>query len=202
MYYQEIAKKGYEYLIKRLEEQCNSTQEGGKMRTFSGENVENLVDYIFTCFQEKYNDSSLTIHIGKNKPVYIPLNNGKKYAESVDRHICKGEDIIYAIECKTYLDKCYLERAFVDYSLMKSNYHKKFGKIVLSIENSISDDAYTLFMSAGNIDNVFYLATGKRNSTVEKRIYYHPERLKIELFENFCKNLEENVFKISQVINT
>ena len=194
MYYEQVAEKGYKFLLQKLQEQSKmNSDEGGKLRATSGNNVELLVDYIFNCFQEHYNNSDITISIGRFKPIYITLLDGTKYAESVDRHIYKNDKLIYAIECKTYLDKCSLSRVYVDYSLMKAHSNSFIGTI-LSIENAVKDEAYNLFMSAPYIDRVFYLATGKRSPKIEQRIYYHPERISLELFKEFCKHFEEVVF--------
>lgn len=82
--------------------------------------------------------------------------------------------IIFA-ECKTYLDKCYLDRANSDlFHLRKIN--DNIRCIIVSLENAVSTNAENYFKDLGNIDKIFYLVDGKRSSKkpVWKKEYYKP----------------------------
>jgi hypothetical protein len=48
--------------------------------------------------------------------------------------------------------------------------------MVVSLENAVSDNAENFFLDEGNIDKIFYLLDGKRNSKkpIWKKKYYKP----------------------------
>ncbi len=190
MFYKEVANKAYQFIINRLEQQRNMSQDGGALRDFSGKTVELLMDLIYNEFSKYYNTSSYIFVKGSDSPVILGDNVMK---ESVDRHAYKNNKLICGIECKTYVDKCYMQRADSDFNLMKTE--QNFKGWIVSLENGVADKASNFFMGRHNIDNIYYLAIGKRNSAANKRIYYHPERIKLELIEILCKDFEELIFR-------
>lgn len=98
-------------------------------------------------------------------------------------------NFIAAIECKTYLDKCYLQRADSDFHLLKSS--NSFLSIILSLQNSVSKNSEMFFLDQENIDNIFYLADVKRSS--ERHISRHSEWIgfeKVKIFIDFIRSLE------------
>ena len=190
MYYKEVAQKAYQFILNRLEQQRNIPQnEGGILRNFSGETVEQLMNLIFEEFQTYYNLKEFTFIKGSESPVILGNNVMK---ESVDKHMYKNNKLICGIECKTYVDKCYMQRADSDFNLMKTNL--SFDGWIVSLENGIADNASNFFLGRNNINKVYYLAIGKRNSAANKRIYYHPERIQLELVEELCKDFEKKLF--------
>ena len=181
----------YNYLLTRFEGATHLS--AGKLRAWNGATVENLVDIIFSACKDKYLNNELTITVGSKSPIILIDENNNSIAESVDRHIYKNGDIICVIECKTYLDKCYMQRADSDFHYMKKYMPNSTDRIIVSLENSIADSSYNFFLNQDNITKVFYLASGKRNSSANKRIYYHPERLQFNLIEAFVSYIE-NLF--------
>lgn len=186
MYYKIVAKFAYLFVNKRFEQQREMDQNGGELRNFSGETVEKMMDLIFYAFNNYYNQSNYKFIPGTASPVKL---GGGIIEESVDRHYYKQDKLCCAIECKTYLDKCYMQRADSDFNLMKTEL--KFDGLIVAIENGVADNASNFFMKRKNIDKLYYLADGKRNSAKDKRIYYHPERLNIALFERLCYDIEQ-----------
>ena len=73
---------------------------------------------------------------------------------------------------------------------MKS-YNKDFDGIIISIENSIADNSYNFFMNRKNIDKVYYLAIGKRNSAKMKKICYHEDRIQRDLILTLINDMEK-----------
>ena len=63
--------------------------------------------------------------------------------------------------------------------------------IIISIENSIADNSYNFFMNRGNIDKVYYLATGKRNSAKMKKICYHQDRIQNDLILSLINGMDQ-----------
>lgn len=163
---------------------------GGKIRDISGKITETLTEMIWHAFEKKYPNVKAKIYIGDDKPYRIEDNDGNYIEESVDRHCYINDKLVLAIECKTYLDKCYMQRADSDFNLMKS-YNHDFKAIIISVENSIADNSYNFFLNRGNIDKVYYLAEGKRNSAKLKKICYHQERIKDDLILDLINDIEK-----------
>lgn len=164
--------------------------EGGKIRQFSGEIVENVSEMIWNLLSSKYPEVNAQIYTGKDKPYKIVDPDGNYINESVDKHCYINGKLVLAIECKTYLDKCYMQRADSDFNLLKS-YNKDFDAIIISQENAIGDNSFNFFLNRKNIDKVYYFADGKRNSAKLKRIYYNPDRLNDDLILTLINDMEK-----------
>jgi len=175
---------------KRIRELDSIPGTGGKIRDISGKITETLVEMIWNFLAENHPEVNAEIFVGSEKPYKVINPNGHFIEESVDRHCYINGKLVLAIECKTYLDKCYMQRADSDFDLMKS-YDNNFKGIIVSIENSIADNSYNFFMDRGKIDNVYYLATGKRNSSKLKKICYHEERIQHELILTLINDIEK-----------
>lgn len=148
---------------------------GGKVRDSNGSFVELIMFKVFAgvCEILNINDYEIT---GKNDDsIRVKSKNG--YIDvSVDVHLkINGVNIIFS-ECKTYLDKCYLDRANSDMSHLKKQNPNSLC-IVLSIEDSVKETTKNYFMDDGYIDDVFYLVDGKRNS--KKPIWKRENRKEI-----------------------
>lgn len=191
----DILQKVKEFILEQFAIE-RELDEGGKIRQFSGEIVENVAEIIWNSLAEKYPSIKAEIYTGSNRPYRIIDEDGNYIDESVDKHCYINDKMVLAIECKTYLDKCYMQRADSDFNLMKS-YNKDFFSIIISQENGIGDNSYNFFMNRKNIDKVYYLATGKRNSAKNKRIYYNPDRLNDDLILSLIDDMEK-FFVISE----
>lgn len=189
MYYKQVAKLAYMFVCKRFEQQRLMNQnDGGSLRDFSGKTVEYMMDLIMYAFNEYYHLTNYKFVEGSKSPVLIGED---EIEESVDRHFYKNNQLHCGIECKTYLDKCYMQRADSDFDLMKTE--KQFNAWIVAIENGVADKISNFFIKRNHINKVYYLANGKRNS--KKRIYYHPERLDIKLFEKLCYDVEKYCYE-------
>lgn len=187
-----ITDKAYQFVLERfIEEQKfdNESNAGGKIRKFSGETVEQLTCLIWEMLAKKHNKVAKVIK-GTNAPIRVSDNNGNYIEESVDQHCYIGDKLVVAIEDKTYLDKCYLQRADSDFALMKEGANESFAAVIFSLENSIKDTSYNFFMGRGNVDRIFFFADGKRNSTKGKRIYNNPDRLNRNYIQDAVEYLD------------
>ena len=171
---------------REIERKPNS---GGQLRRFSGETVEELPQLVWNSLLQEHGCAGRIVKEDKD-PIRITDNDGNFVDESVDQHCYIGNNLVLAIESKTYLDKCYLQRADYDFMLMKNGTDKQFATVILSLEDSIMDSSYNFFMGRGNIDRCFILADGKRNSDKDKRIYNNPERVRIEYIEEFVDYMD------------
>lgn len=159
----EIRKELMNFLRIRLEGE-KEIENSGDYRAYSGNTVEKLVDLLFEKLKELYPSLNIECLVGRKSP--ISIQSGKYHIEeSVDRHIFINCKLVLAVECKTYLDKCFLQRADSDFSLMKSG-KKGWKGIVLALEDNIDENSKNFFMSRKNVDETFILYTGKRKSNV------------------------------------
>lgn len=165
-----------------------SSLEGGPLRKRMGEIVEELVEYIWNNLSDKYPNVKAKICIGSDSPIKIIDTLGNSIEESVDRHCYINDQLVLAIECKTYLDKCYLQRADSDFNLMKTNHN--FQSIIVSLQDGIGKDAYNFFMNRGNVNKVYYLADGKRNSSRDKHISRNTDKIHKEYLKTLINDIE------------
>lgn len=179
--------KIYNFLENRFLEQQTIT-EGGALRSFSGETVELLIDYVWNELLKKYSRNGNS-KIGSKDSFTIHSKSGE-IEESVDRHLYLDGKCVCIIECKTYLDKCYMQRASSDFELIKKEYPDTYG-IIVSLEDSIATNAYNFWMEEGFINQTFIFADGKRNSRADKRIYFtYKNRLNREKIQKFVDFME------------
>lgn len=179
-----------DYLLSRFVKA--SSLSGGPLRQAMGEIVEDFVEYVWVSVSRQYPNLQSRIVKGADEPITI----FGSFKESVDRHCYINDKLVLAVECKTYLDKCYLQRADSDFSLLKEN-NKDFSSIIVSLQDSVAKDTFSYFMSRRNIDKIFFFSSVKRSSAPEKHISRNPEWLlenKIYDFINYIKNIfeEEN----------
>lgn len=182
----EMREKIKEHLKNKFNK-INILDNGGTIRQASGETVESLQFFIWEEVGKYYPKINKKILKGDYDTIKIFSESGENYIEeSVDCHCYINDEFVLAVECKTYLDKPYLQRANDDFRLMRKGTNIK-NTIILSLENSIADNALNFFLEDGNLDNVFFLANGKRNSASNKRIYREDSwcRISDNLIENY-----------------
>ena len=149
----------YNNFIDSAIQQAETAGSGGKIRAINAKLVESLAELIWRTEtggdvrKEKY-----TIHNPK----------GAALDFSVDKHCYSiGGKLRLILECKTYLDRCFLARADADLHMIKKSLGKANREVefaILALENSCADDALTFYLGNDNIDDVFFLLDGKRKS--------------------------------------
>lgn len=162
---------------------------GGKIRYKNGDLVENMVKIILNDLCQLNNISNFKITGKKEDSIRVHSKNG--YIDvSTDVHFYVNDKPIIFIECKTYLDKCYFDRANSDFKHFK-NIDTNKNCIIVSLENSIAPNAENYFMDQGNTDKIFYLVDGKRISKkpIWKNEFYKP--MNIEVLSNLINHLNE-----------
>lgn len=176
----------YDWLLSQLKKA--SILSGGLLRKKMGEIVEQFVEIVWNNVSKDYPTLEAKIVKGESAP--IPIYGS--FSESVDRHCFINGKLVLAIECKTYLDKCYLQRADSDFSLLKEK--EDFTSIIVSLQDSISKDAFSYFLNKRNVEHVFFFSNEKRSSTPNKHISRNPDwisRNKINIFIDFVKTIFE-----------
>lgn len=188
-----ITQQVYNFLEDRLKYQNEASMTGGQNRKYSGETVEKVVDNIINMFKEKYPTLKIEIRGDKDK-IKVRGKDGISFTEeSVDRHIYINDNLELIIECKTYLDKCYLQRASDDFRLIKKGVDHSIKAWIISLENAVSDMAYNYFMYQDDdiyVNKCFFLSNGKRVSS--RPIYRNYDiRLNIEYIQEMIKNFDD-----------
>lgn len=165
---------------------------GGKVRQKNGNLVENMVKIIIEQLCKSNNISDYKITGKSEDSVRIPSKNGYIDA-SVDVHMSINNKSILFSECKTYLDKCYLDRANSDLLHFKK-LDKSNSCIIVSLENAVSSNAESYFLDEGNIDKIFYLVDGKRRSSnpIWKSEFYKP--INIDVIKELINHID-NIIK-------
>lgn len=140
-------------------EQAKTLGAGGKVRASTGKLVESLAEKIWV------GETGGTV---KKERYQISNPQGDKLEFSVDKHCyaINGE-LKLILECKAYLDRCFLARADHDISMIKLGL-KQGGRnvrfAILALENASADDALNFYLGMNNIDDIFFLLDGRRTS--------------------------------------
>ena len=151
--------------IKYYEEALNAARDkgrilgaGGQVRATTGSLVENLAELIWV------NETGGEVR----KETYTASNTrGDQLDFSVDRHCYTIDgELKMMIECKAYLDRCYMARAHSDFTWIQGVLNSQDVKMVIfALENATTPDAIKFYTGLGSIDEIFFLLDGKRKSS-------------------------------------
>lgn len=159
--------------------QTNASNQGrtrGDRGHFLEKFVEELWQDIGKIKNQKH-QSDKQKHVIKSKKGTVITSIG------LDRNLKAEGDTKAMVECKSYLDACYLKRANQDaFMLRRQNYLQPM--VVVALEQSCSDDSSVFWMEEGNLEHVFILVDGKRDST--KPLYKNFKPLNYDKFKNLC----------------
>lgn len=132
---------------------------GGKMREHMGALVENLLTMIWSQETGGYT--------GKQEESYTAYNvRGDRLVFKMDR-FCYASDKSLRLfgECKTYLDRTFFQRADNDFHILKGiMWEKNVASVVFALERALPKETINFYMARRNIDKIFFLLDGPRNS--------------------------------------
>lgn len=131
---------------------------GGMLRQLRGHFVENTISTII----KKINNN---LDIKMNDKITIVTKKGNTKIHGTDIHVYDNGVLKSVIECKSYIDACYYERACMDMKIFK-NHNKSIKTIVISLEDSIKPNTKNFYDEIFNnsIDKLYILTEYKRNS--------------------------------------
>ncbi len=91
--------------------------DGGVIRINTEQFVENVLQIIFDKINELYSSNIQSIVGGKRKVKRTINYNGTEVVDEVqvDRHVMFNDKFKFFVENKTYLDKCFMDRAYNDF---------------------------------------------------------------------------------------
>lgn len=146
----------------------NQPNFGGQMRGFAGALVEDFVERIWV---EETGGS-----VKKEK--FTAYNTrGDQLEFEVDK-ICYTADerLRMVCECKNYLERTYLQRADNDFAMIKGAVCDDAVKtVIFTLEFSLPEDSWRFYMGRRNVDAIFHVMEGRRNSN---KPLWHPKHRK------------------------
>jgi len=130
--------------------------DGGKIRGKRGKIVETIVSSLW-CSK---GDDATSSH-GKYR---VSNRAGTHEIEMhLDCSLFRGDTLVGMVECKAYLDLCYLERADWNASHLKRA-NIACPMAVVALEQALADESASFVLGDGNIDSIFYLCDGRRSA--------------------------------------
>lgn len=157
----------------------------GATRDLMGKLYQNLclkiIQSIDPSLEVRQNDY-LTL---KSKSKKFFLNNIQ-----VDWHVYRDNNLLMIIECKTYLDACYLKRAIDDFETIRK-IKKSVPAVVFSGQNAVGKNAWGFYNDEYKFDS-FFVNTQKRRSgnPVYKSCDPLDEKELRRFIEYVCKNIQ------------
>ncbi len=161
----------YENCCNEQDELSKKDNSGGQLRSKRGHMVEMIAEITMNALSKRINCKSVVeCKKGSKDCIEIKSPNGFSKMHQTDRHCYLNNILTLVIECKSYLDSCYYERACMDAKIFKQH-DNNISCIVLSLEDSLRYETKNFYDDIFDncIDSVFYLCEGKRSSS--KPIY-------------------------------
>lgn len=162
------------------------TLSGGEIRQKRGDLVEHLIKDLWESMGENYVAKLQQKHIIE----FPELNTNLKIGCDVDLY--KNNELVCIVECKAYIDKCFLERAIVDFRYLRQV--TPVPTVVVGLENAIAENTKRIleYVHKDVLTKIFFLVAGNRSSS---KPLYNPEffrPISEEYYEglvNFLKSL-------------
>lgn len=164
-----LHKEAHGYMDASLD---SSKGDGGKIRQTRGELVESIIETMWESFGGQV----------KTKDYFAHTNDQGSIQKALDCHLYLSGILVACVECKSYLDLCYLERADWDSRIIKQVI--QVPCLVVALENACASDSLNYVVGEKNIDNIFFLVPGKRSSSkpLYKREYF--KEIDATMFDN------------------
>jgi hypothetical protein len=109
-------------------------------------------------------DPSLKVLKNDYLTLYSKSGNNKLDNIQVDWHVYKKDKLILIIECKTYLDVCYLKRAIDDFETIRK-IKKNVPAIVFAGQDAVGKDTWNYYNEEYEFETFFLNMTKKRSSS-------------------------------------
>lgn len=123
-----------------------------------------------------------------NKKKHKVFSISGKFAieKGLDINLYSNDVLCGMVECKAYVDSCYLERADSDAKELKRNGYS-IPMVIVGLEDATADEASNYWMENKNLDHKFILLDGKRVSSrpIYKEQFF--KELNYDKFKNLCE---------------
>ena len=167
----------------------------GGVRAFSGKHIETLTKRIMKWCLNNHGITNFEIIKGdvRGKGIMI-YNDGGSVSIGVDWHLFIDNELVLTVECKSYLDKCYLQRAESEFRSIKEH-SKNVKTLIVSGELGVGESTLGYFMALGTVDKSLYLCDGKRSSMKpvwKEEFFKHINRDSLESVIDYINNCVRN----------
>lgn len=173
----------YESHLDAMTQKAKVIGSGGAVRATNANLVEGLAEKIW-CEETG----------GEVKKEHYEISNpkGDKLKFAVDKHCYSiNGKLKLVLECKAYLDRCFLARADHDMSMIEGSQGKDWGRdiqfSILALENACSDDALKFYLGRNNLNCIFFLLDGRRASNRPIWKAEHRKAINKQLLQGFVK---------------
>lgn len=146
---------------------------GGQARAESGKTFE-------TTFEAIAKIQNADPVVGKKDLLKVKCGEFTKSLQ-VDRHVWKNNKRHSFVECKTYLDSCYLQRAFLNFLEIHKcmGLHADIKYAIFAGQNSVNKDTMGYYVAlfkqiTNKTMHLFFVNEGKRASTKSIAEYQFP----------------------------
>jgi site-specific DNA-methyltransferase (adenine-specific) len=185
-----------EMTIKKWKQLVNISE--GKMRSIRGNDIEKFVLDVINNIGLVCDINLHAKNGNKDKKILEFDTISKKH--QVDIHIYKNDIFDSVIECKSYLDSCYYNRACSDFKIFdKFGYNLKY--YIFSLEDCINHQTrlFTDIIYDNICDDIFFCIDGKRNSG--KPLFKKDAICNREVLSRFVKLFweEKNIIKSEDI---
>jgi hypothetical protein len=159
----------------------------GNTRDVIGNLYETLAKKIILSIDPK-------LEVRKNDflTIYSKSNQYKIDNVQVDWHVYKNNELLFIVECKTYLDVCYLKRALEDFSSIRK-IKGNVPSIIFTGQMAVGKDALGFYNEEYEFETFVVNQTKKRNS--QKPIYKTCDPLDNKELERFVQYVNTIISK-------
>ena len=171
----------YEQTVSKL--LAEYQQQGqGVTRNSCGEMYERLAKMLMLSADD-------TLDIRKNDYMTIKSDSGLYSLNNVqvDWHVYKDNDLKLIVECKTYLDVCYLKRAVDDFETIRKKY-PNVPAVIFTGQNAVGKNAWGYYNEMYDFETFVVNQTKKRSS--KNPIYKTKDNLDLVEVNNFVNHVK------------
>jgi len=170
-----------EYYQQKVSKSFASHEQNGQgsTRDFMGNLYETLAKKVILSVDP-------TLEVRKNDYLTIYSKSGKYKIDNVqvDWHVYKNNELVFIVECKTYLDVCYLKRAIEDFETIKKC-KKNVPSIIFTGQIAVGQNAWGFYNEEYEFETFIVNKTKKRNAN--KPIYKTCDPLDIQELRKFAE---------------
>lgn len=147
---------------------------GGQQRAKRGKLVETMIEAIWTSLGGTFTSDK-----------FLTQRGDTEIKMALDRNLYKGDKLVAMVECKSYLDLCYLERAEWNARELSEGAGIQAPKFILALQDSVNATSMGYVLAGKHIEDIFFLVDRKRSSTkpLYKQEFY--EDIDEGLFDKF-----------------
>jgi hypothetical protein len=180
-----IINEFYDYEVSKLLKDYEKNGQGSTRGTI-GNLYETLAKKIILSIDP-------TLDVRKNDFLTIYSKSGKYKIDNVqvDWHVYKNNKLMFIVECKTYLDICYLKRTVEDFETIRKS-KGDIPSIIFTGQKAIGKNAWGFYNEEYEFQTFVVNQTKQRNPN--KPVYKTCDRLDVEELKKFAEYISKIIF--------